>query len=99
MQATAIVFRSIVRNLVKANQELRNILQKGKLLAFKHVRKFALCVHSIEMIETLILGAMQAPSDQVFYQDSSSEDWQILNRHLVTHDIEDMKKFEEQMND
>ena len=61
------------------------------------VRKFVVDYQQIDDFTMTCYSAMDAPKDDIFFQQKDSEDWQLLNAHTRTHELENQEKYQWQL--
>ena len=75
IHATAIVFKVINKSLQLIQSQVALLLEAQRNLNFDDVKRFVLLMNYLSTIEVTLFAAMDAPEDDLFYQEEDSEDW------------------------
>ena len=93
ISATCMVLNAICRVLKQVVSSLNEMVSTGKNLSYSLVRKFVVNFYNLEMIDLILVTAMKAPTDDLWFQSRQSEDWALLDSNTTKHEIQNATKY------
>ena len=81
--AATLVLKALVSIFGEINQSLEAIQQEVQTFSFYNARSFIVSYSQLDPFETLILHAIQAPNDDLFYLNPFSNEWENLHKVMV----------------
>lgn len=75
------------------NKDLFEIHNNVNLLSYNLVRKFVVDYLMMDMADQIFYAAFLTKSDEIFYQNPESDDWNLLRENLINIEIADYDKY------
>ena len=69
------MFSCAAKVLEEVNRDLYEIVCSGQRMSYRMVRKFVVDYQQLDDFAMSCYAAMDAPKDDIFYQQKDSEDW------------------------
>ena len=79
IHATGAALKVLVKVLEQINQDMISIASEKGRFSEIAMKKFVVSYSSIRFVDQIMFAAFVSPKDDIFYQEETSGDWEILN--------------------